>query len=52
MGKAVDFDFFVAILDIVLAVTENKVLVGTVNWEDNIEVDSILFLLFIVDALV
>ena len=52
MGKAVDFDFFVAILDIVLAVTENMVLVGTVNWEDNIEVDSILFLLFIADALV
>ena len=52
MGKAVDFDFFEAILDIELGVTENMVLVGTVNWEDNIEVDSILFLLFIVDALV
>ena len=42
MGKATDFDFFVAILDIVLAVTENMVLVGTVNWEDNIELDCIL----------
>ena len=52
LGKAIDFDFFVVILDIVLAVTENMVLVGTVDWEDNIEVDSILFLLFIVDALV
>ena len=48
-----DFGFFVAIVGIVFVATVDMVLVGTAaDWEDNMEVDSILFLLFTVDALV
>ena len=47
-----DFDFFVAILDIVLVETEDIVAVGTVDWEDKINVDSVLLLLLTIDALV
>ena len=54
-GKAVDLDLdiFVAIEDIVLVATEDILLRRTAaDWEDNTEVDSILFLLLPVDALV